>query len=261
MTTTNFNLILVHPGEFHADETCAIATIYVLTGKRIPVQRRPPTPEELMDPAVLVLDQLRNLDWEIGAVDHHQDPSLPATNVLVLEKFFEGDERVKQKIMKSLFMPISDVDCGNATGGPGHINGLIRSLNQMPDGFNTAIVILERLIEAAIQTAKNAVEHESVWESLEKDKFGIFRVSDHPTPILGWKELAEKEGIIFYVHPARGGYGITSRNTELFKIPADSRQTFLHASQFTAVYAERAHALAHAQELAENIFEQVLKRY
>ncbi len=66
-------LMLVHSGRAHFDEVmaCAIAYAYGVSHDVL-VQRRNPTPEELEDPKVLVLDVGGRLEPEKNNFDHHQ---------------------------------------------------------------------------------------------------------------------------------------------------------------------------------------------
>jgi len=70
------SLIIVHGGlQVHFDEffACAIAR---WCGCQAPIVRRNPTPEELADPSVLVMDVGMTLDESKLCFDHHQDKEM-----------------------------------------------------------------------------------------------------------------------------------------------------------------------------------------
>lgn len=72
----NAKLIIVHGGlAVHFDEffACAIAR---WCGCQAPIARRNPTPEELADPSVLVMDVGTTLDENRLCFDHHQDKEM-----------------------------------------------------------------------------------------------------------------------------------------------------------------------------------------
>lgn len=55
--------------------------------------------------------------------------------------------------------------------------------------------------------------------------------------LIGWKELAERDGIKGLItNSNRGGWQIISYDSSKWRIPADHKQTFLHNSGFMAVY-------------------------
>jgi hypothetical protein len=67
-----FSLILTHPGGAHKDEFLACCVL--LAGQPVPVVRREPTPADLADPAVAVIDVGQVHDPALNNFDHHQLP-------------------------------------------------------------------------------------------------------------------------------------------------------------------------------------------
>jgi len=72
MKSLNFSKIVVHSGQTHADDLLSIGFAVALLGHPVPVYRRDPTPEEMADPATLVLDVGGRLEPELSNFDHHQ---------------------------------------------------------------------------------------------------------------------------------------------------------------------------------------------
>ena len=70
----DFNRVIVHPGKSHFDERMAVALALAANDVVVPVFRREPTPEELEDQSVLVLDIGGKLDDWDQVFDHHQLP-------------------------------------------------------------------------------------------------------------------------------------------------------------------------------------------
>jgi len=72
MATTTPTLILTHPGGAHKDDLLACALLAHRHG--VPIVRREPTPEELADPRVVVVDVGLEHAPERSNFDHHQFP-------------------------------------------------------------------------------------------------------------------------------------------------------------------------------------------
>jgi hypothetical protein len=67
-----FDIILTHPGGAHADEFLACSIL--LTVEAVPIVRREPTPEELANPAIGVVDVGHRHEPAFNNFDHHQLP-------------------------------------------------------------------------------------------------------------------------------------------------------------------------------------------
>jgi uncharacterized UPF0160 family protein len=103
----NFKSIIVHGGIFHADDAMAVAALRILLGD-LPVSRRNPTPEELLDPSVLVVDVGGQLDPLRGNFDHHQTYAAPQTRIATTMlarwvEYTEGKFRLERDSQKSRF--------------------------------------------------------------------------------------------------------------------------------------------------------------
>ena len=85
-------LIVTHPGSAHFDEVTALGLILsVYADKEFRVERRDPTPEELADKSVWVVDIGNRLEPEKRNFDHHQSLDCPASFVLVAEHLGVGE--------------------------------------------------------------------------------------------------------------------------------------------------------------------------
>ncbi|MEY3395529.1 MAG: hypothetical protein RL346_1765 [Verrucomicrobiota bacterium] len=67
-----FSEILTHPGSSHKDEF--LACCLLISVHEVPVVRREPTPEDLTDPQIAVVDVGGKHEPELGNFDHHQFP-------------------------------------------------------------------------------------------------------------------------------------------------------------------------------------------
>lgn len=250
----NYKKIITHAGTHHADEILAIATIHHFLGE-LPVERNfRPLEEDFNNPNIFILDVGRKLEPENSNFDHHQDGEISATNILILDHFCK-DEKLKGLLKKYLFSYVDAVDRGNIIEGKEtdfstpSFNSIIRNLNNLENGFEIALQIAKTTLAAAIATAEKAIESEERWNGLQK--IGKIAIQHDADIIIGWREMAEKDGILALISPnirEKGAYQITSRDTEILKIPAHEKQTFLHANQFIAAYPDLESALQHAKE-------------
>lgn len=73
MASKDIKVVVTHPGIHHADDAFAVALLYLDLGKMaFSVERRVPTPEDLADPQVAVVDVGGVFDPELHNYDHHQ---------------------------------------------------------------------------------------------------------------------------------------------------------------------------------------------
>lgn len=248
--------IVTHAGTFHADEICAIATIRRIYPE-IPVERTfTPAESDFSDPAIFVLDIGRQYDPARHNFDHHHDPSLPATNVLILEALFplgEGNNaRLRELLMRHFYAYIDRVDRGEVVENadtPPTINSIVRACNNLENGFDVALSIMQAAVDAQFATAFRRIESEEIWAGVERR--GHMAINDSERHIVGWHELAEADGITHLVSPnPRGGYQITSRDSARWPIPPHPAQTFRHNSGFIAAYPDLETAINHAAEIS-----------
>ncbi|MDQ8184886.1 MYG1 family protein [Pelagicoccus sp. SDUM812002] len=78
-----FTTLLTHPGSAHKDDLLACCVL--LAKNPVAIERREPTPEDLADPSVAVVDVGDYHQPELGNFDHHQFPrDTPPTCALSL---------------------------------------------------------------------------------------------------------------------------------------------------------------------------------
>jgi uncharacterized UPF0160 family protein len=255
MRHQKFSKIVTHAGTHHADEVLAIATVFEFVGK-LPIERKNEvTVEELENKEVLVFDIGGRYEPENGNFDHHQSTDIPATNVLVLNHFCD-DEKLKANLRMQLFSSVDVIDRGIFPERPDYdflipdFNSLIRSMNNSDDGFKKALLVARMVLSAEISKAKKSIRREEIWNSLEKhDGIAIQHTNE---PIMDWRELAERDGILLLVSPSNrqsGAYQVVSRDTKTLLIPKTDEQQFRHPSGFMAVYFNYNQAIKYATEI------------
>jgi|GEM_PF-448823 hypothetical protein len=256
-----FKKIITHSGLYHADEVAAIGLLRSM-GVTAPVERkRHVLPEEFENPHVLVLDVGRRHEPNKGNFDHHQDPLLPATNILVADAFVK-DAEVNRLLKRHLFNYISDVDRGILVPSPGvpTANTMVRAMNDKnpDDTFEQALGWMSRQVEVTLKKSRQSITDRQRWEELERMP-GIVIDTKPGQRLEGWKDLAKEEGIYAFIYPQADSsgiiqsYGVVSRDNapNRFKIPADKRQIFCHNAGFLAIYKTLPDAISHTTEILE----------
>lgn len=233
--------IITHAGQFHADEVLGVALLLTIYIKDISIVERKfnVSQEELDDPEIFVIDVGKQYDPAKNNFDHHQDASLPASNMLLLDalEILEDDSKeFKKHLEKHLFLPVSNIDLGLEQATPASFNAIIRSYNILDNGFSIAVNTATIALIAAAANAEKALKDINTWRSLERPHPTV-AVHHSNNILVNWKEHAYEDGVRYLITPnARGGYQVITRSSEEHPIPVDDLQTFRHNSGFLAVY-------------------------
>lgn len=269
--------IVTHAGTFHADEVSAVALLLYLFPNTLVERTYTPSEEDFADPEVVVIDIGRRFEPELLNFDHHQDTELPASNMLVLDHFFELlPKGAAEYLQENLFEYISEVDCGTiieqindpysgcgveADNSYGHgieltgvptISSIIRACNNLHEslGWPIAMQTMGNVLQTYLAAGKKYVETAARWIGEVEKRRGNFAIFDSEDYLVGWETPAEKDSIIYLINRnKRGGYQITSRDSKRYPIPAHPSQTFLHNSGFIASYPTLEAAIEHAETL------------
>ena len=242
--------IITHGGFHHADEISAISLLRIV-GVTAPVERVfKVSDEQLKCKNTLVLDIGREFNPNLLNLDHHQDPSLKASNCLVLDLLVLNN-KIKKEIAEilenRLFTRISDIDTGVISGGGSsyEFNSFIRN----EPNFEKAIGLAKVIIGNLITSAEKVIETKEILNSLER--VGSYLINDSKNTLVGWKELAPKGIKGMLAENPRGGWQITSICSNKHPIVECGSQTFLHNSAFMAVYVDKTSAINHALEMSK----------
>lgn len=277
--------VWTHAGRFHADEISAIALLSIFHPnfsfwvREFENPKANPNSEywEFLEDdeeevTLLAVDVGREFDG-VTKFDHHQDPKLEASCVLIGEWLVkEGylQERVWKELYINLFKYISDVDTGKIPGGGDSygFNALIRNLQCSTKDISCPsdgvlnrdkiefIDVLHSVVMPIIAGYHANIvamfEEDDNWPELEKYA-GIVEMGDKKCR--RWKMFAKEEGIKFAVAVSdrndKEGIVLTY-SSEKYPILPNPKQTFLHNSKFMASYRTYAAAFRHALEMAEH---------
>lgn len=247
--------IVTHAGNFHADDVSAVALLLHLFPNTVVHRTYEPSQEDFEDESVVVLDIGRRYEPEKLNFDHHQDPSLPSANMLILNHFYRPLYPKRADFLeKNLFRYISDVDTGvivERMGCPPTFTSIIRAFNNTGYyAWENALNVAEKIIVAEIFTAEKAIESEKLWGKITKK--GKIAINKTDEVIVGWHELANKEGIKYMISKnirKEGSYQITTTDSSNYPLPIHPTQIFRHNSGFLASYNSLQDAIAHAETL------------
>jgi uncharacterized UPF0160 family protein len=241
----NISRIITHPGVFHADDAFAVAILFTLVGK-LPVERRDPTPEELDDPTVIVVDVGGRFDVRTMCYDHHQrgfalerdveegygidgEPNPLAACGLVWTQFpklmeLKGDYSSEeqnlfhQRMDSMLVRGVDATDCGKAAHVVGSCASLSAAIHWMNpigsamaedrhEAFMAAVGVATDILAGAAQTVK-------AWIDGRRTVLEAERYNQHTvvlTEYAPWQEhlfqRPDQEELLYVIFPSeRGGY-------------------------------------------------------
>lgn len=265
-----FNGIITHKGQiFHADEQAAIATVMVAYGLKRPLLMENPVELPTEIPAtesvwIVRYDQMPldvdTNDWLVidiggGPLDHHHDPQLPASNILVLDWLVnEGaiGPAIADKLKKYFFNRISDADTGKTSPKGDEswsLYGVTRMLNNLPSGgFLESLFFFENIVTAAIETAKLEIAGERRWSELEivvSNGETVGRINPGAF-IPNWQEMAVAEGVRYLLSPnprEKDSWNVTSADSSRWPLEPNHGETWLHGNRFMASYPDLATAI------------------
>ena len=244
--------IITHDGQFHCDEVLAIALIHEMLGN-VPVERtRTISTEDRENPRVWIVDVGGEYDPSRGLFDHHHNPQLPASCVLVLNHLYENDV-IHPHLLVELqgnFNVVSEIDINGPTQYNGwQVNSLIKGFNSLEGGFGLAWTTLQNYIAYAKDTVEKMHMSQQIWDNAEEISLHIKYVEEFP---IHWKRYEEHPFLIF-----KDGdkYKVLSRDSNEFPITGTGREEFIHNAKFIAVFSNKEDAVECAQRSASNIFE------
>lgn len=236
-------LLLTHDGCFHLDEVMTIALLHKVFGP-VPYKRtRSVTKEELDNPSVWVLDQYGQMDVVRHNFDHHQDRTLPATNMLVL-RFLGLRGMISKDLYEILLRPfgyISDYDKNGPLQFTGfQVSEFIKTLNNLENGFDLALAMCKTWLEGT-ESLINKKAEALVFYKNGRSIGNLVRVCS-AYPIL-WHTMGPER---ILVAPEKGTWKLHSADTEKYPIIATGRELFIHENRFIANYATKDQAVAAA---------------
>ncbi|MFT7327946.1 MAG: hypothetical protein ACI870_000118 [Crocinitomicaceae bacterium] len=260
-----YKLVITHNGKFHTDELSSDALGRVLKVIQFdaPIERRKRgniTDEEFYDPTILILDIGERYQPELGNFDHHQDPDLEATNMLVLRYWCEDKQIFVEHMSRKLFKYISDLDRGlrdrrTETAG---FTAVIRNYNGYGEaGFEKARELIMLMLKGYIHTAHNTIKTQKKWPNFERvssGKIAIMKPGDRF--VIDWQDLAEEDGVYLLLLPNKDDktmYNIMVRDTRILTISKHLDQKYLHYKGFLGTYKSYEAAVKHAKQMVRSL--------
>lgn len=274
-TAENTLWVATHWGVFHADEVSAIALLRAAGFKVVVDRLNHQTPAEELEKYDLVIDLGRVYDPAKGRFDHHQDLSIEASNMLVLDwlKSFGKITEAQYREVLPLMKIISDGDRGQ--GGPRPADSvveLIAALNTdeiyseaQNEAFEQAVDLMEEHLKRLFRVAD---KKEATQKALAKAKEVAPGVLEMPQFLPFWNEvihdLPELEGIdiVIWYDDVQGQWkaqqvsstpgAFTPRGRQLPPVEGGVEGAiFIHPGKFFAVFDSKENLLAYIEKYAQ----------
>jgi len=225
-------LVVTHDGGFHADEVFAFATLKLIYGDHLRIQRT--RDEGIINGADIVLDVGGIYDEEKNRFDHHQiggagirKNGIPYSSFgLVWKKY--GEEVCKSKVIASLIekeivYPIDAWDCGvdlckeNIEGASpftaslllGLFNPTYKEEITTDECFLNAVVLAKQILERELEHKRADIEAK---EEIEK----IYASTDDKRLLIlenymPWeRNITNFKDLLYVIHPRNGKWRIYS---------------------------------------------------
>lgn len=253
MSMENARKIIVHGGQFHADDVLCVALVKNFINPLAEVQRVFKITEDMVSPGTIICDIGGVLNSERLMFDHHQldGQTLEETAVCAAELLWNSISEefdLEFKAISELCREISLHDCGIRFSELGKavkdFNPLWNEKDTTDEMFIFAVSFMSRIIKRKID------------EQLSKDKAkGLFEEA----PIINgvkifdtfipWQDYAVEAGIKYAVFPGReeGSYNLSCiRGVSL---PEEWLQdkpegcTFVHQGLFIAAFSNKESAV------------------
>lgn len=242
--------IVTHNGQFHADEIFAIALLECIYGEANIIRTRNIQPEHYTKDFWLI--DVGGIYDERLNFDHHQEEILESSNILVLEYLYAIGE-VSDYVYDALyadFMSISHIDRNGYEGMDGfQVNGLIKSLNALTEGFNSALIVAKVFIFSILEKEKSVEKSRNIFDAGEDLGNGLRVCDEFP---FYWKSYNEA---IFLVAPDKNGkWCLHTTDAKQFPLVQVGGEEFFHNGKFLAVYANKEKAVTAGIVNLQNTF-------
>lgn len=241
-----FKKIVTHGGRFHADEVFAIALILECSGRsasEVTLIRTRKIPKEMLsDPDTIVVDVGGVFNPEAGCFDHHQDPKLPSSAMMVLN-WLKPD--YASYLNTVLFRHIDVVDRRGAKEKIPTVSSCIGVLNDLPapeqEKFKTALLTAQILLRGFIGSYERGKHFFDQWPQFRRLLEGRLVEVTEKLPKT-WGMVADKR-IKLVLHQVGPHWRLVGNRG--IQIPQSSNQISWQNGN-SAIYLSREAALDHA---------------
>ena len=252
----NPTLIVVHPGAAHRDDFLTTCLLLAEFGVDVPVVRRNPTAEELLNPSVIIADIGGDHNPDLGNFDHHQFPreaEACCSFSLLNQHFGWGLELMSWYEWSVTLDAKGPVNAAKAVGVEGDTMALISPVESVlvfmfsemetVDGIlkDMMAIIGRKIID---RCANLKAEVEILRESASVMQVGELHVliADgqifDPASLAVFKEELDVEPAVSFVVDRRGGYSLyrydDNPQVDFAQIREHELITFAHTSGFCA---------------------------
>ncbi len=237
--------VITHDSIFHADDVMSVALLLEFIRPTLPVERtRNIAADEFTNPDIWIVDVGGLYNKELNNFDHHQDSNLHSACVLLFKhlynkSYIDGD--IYDELIDTL-LEISDIDCNGPQDKNGfQFNTLIKSFNNLEDGFDKAVWVCRNYIQSCKENVERATLSREIWDSGERKGDDIVVCNAFPSH---WKRYEEE---MFLVYPQAGKWNLLTRDSVNHHLVSIGKENFIHSNKFLAVFDNKEDAIACAR--------------
>lgn len=253
MSMKNVKKIVLHGGQFHADDVLCVALIENFVNPVVEVQRVFKVTEDMISPETIICDIGGVLDPEKLMFDHHQLDGQTSEETAVcaaelLWRSISEQFNMESKSILELCKEVSLHDCGIRFS---ELGKAVKDFNPLWDeekssdkAFNDAVSFMSRIVKRKIieqfskDRARNLFEQAPVINGV--------KVFDTFIP---WQDYAMEQGINYAIFPGReeGSYNLSC--VRGVNLPSEWLQnkpegcTFVHQGLFIAAFSNKESAV------------------
>jgi len=261
--------VVTHDGLFHADEVFSIALLR-LFHKNINIVRT--RDKELLRQAisnkkVFVLDAGFIYNQNMLNFDHHQNDAPDGLSTVSMVFFYlfpdYNNDLLLKKVYNRLIVGINDWDLGkadrNLAGHPLHLPQLVSAFNrfgtrEQDTQFLKAVDFAYSIVANEMNTAKEILKAEKIWDEKELINTGIVLLNEH---CAFWRTIqGEDKSFKYIIQPDRGNWSVVTADNEQFPLPKISEKTdgliFQHKNRFITVFDNARSAISFANKYLSN---------
>lgn len=261
MSMKNVKKIIIHGGQFHADDVLCVTLIKNFVNPLVEVQRVFKITEDMVSPETVICDIGGILDPKKLMFDHHQLDGQTSEETAVcaaelLWKFISKELKLSSEFrgISELCREISLHDCGVKFSELSKVvkdfNPLWNEKDTADEMFRVAVSFMSRIIERKIDEQLSKDKARDLFE--QAPVINGVKVFDTFIP---WQDYAMDQGINYAIFPGReeGSYNLSC--VRGVSLPSGWLQdkpegcTFVHQGLFIAAFSDKGSAIKATEAL------------
>lgn len=155
---------------------------------------------------------------------------------------------MKEALSVNLAMPITIEEeklTTNKRPNKDSIVSITKCFIHLENSVNVGIEFFKTVFAASFTSCQYILKTRKRWSEIPQIE--NIKISDKIEVIKGWRQLAYRDGVNFFIAPdPKGGFRMLAVNAW---IPKDDRQLWIHSVGYMAQYRSKEDAISHAKEI------------